>query len=149
MSTGLRRSELKVLTGDKLIYKEGQYYIKVDRGSKGGRYREAPVIGDIGNVKRLMSMAGNEKVFSKIPSGADIHSYRADYATAIYNMNARPIEEIPYDALNWGLKCAYQSEVYHCRGDKKGVKLDKLAMKKASEALGHNRISVVAAHYIR
>lgn len=148
-STGLRRAELKVLTGDKLLYKEGQYFIIVNRGSKGGRYREAPVIGDIGNVKQLMRRAGSEKVFSKVPSGADIHSYRADYATAIYNMNARPIEEIPYDALNWGLGSAYQSEVYHCRGDKKGVKLDKLAMKKASEALGHNRISVVAAHYIR
>lgn len=149
MSTGLRRAELTVLTGDKLICKDGTYYIVVNRGSKGGRYREAEVIGNIENVKKLMNQAKNNKVFKKVPSGADIHSYRADYATAVYNKYARNIDEIPYDTLHWGLGCAYQSEVYHCRGDKKGVKLDKLAMMKASEALGHNRISVVATHYIR
>lgn len=148
-STGLRRAELKVLTGDKLLYKEGKYYIIVDRGSKGGRYREAPAIGDIENVKTLMNKAGNEKVFSRIPEGADIHGYRAEYATAIYNMHARPIEEIPYDAINMGLGTLYKTEVYHCRGDKKGIKLDKLAMMEASKALGHSRISIVAAHYIR
>lgn len=148
-STGLRRAELKVLTGDKLICKGGTYYIIVNRGTKGGRYREAEVIGNIENVKKLMNKAETNKVFGKIPSGADIHGYRAVYATAIYNKYARRIEDIPYDALSWGLASVYQSEVYHCRGDKKGIKLDKLAMKKASEALGHNRISVVAAHYIR
>lgn len=148
-STGLRRGELKVLTGDKLICKDGTYYIVVNRGSKGGRYREAEVIGNIENVKKLMHKEGNNKVFKRVPSGADIHSYRAEYATEVYNKYARPIEAIPYDTINWGLKCAYQSEVYNCRGDKKGIKLDKRAMEKASEALGHNRISVVAAHYIR
>lgn len=147
-STGLRRAELKVLTGDKLLYKEGKYYIIVDRGSKGGRYREAPVIGDVGNVRILMNRAGTEKVFSKVPGGADIHGYRAEYATSIYNMYARPIEDIPYDALNWGTGCLYKTEVYYCRGDRKGIKLDKLAMMEASRALGHNRISVVGQHYI-
>lgn len=148
-STGLRRAELKVLTGDKLKCKDGKYYIIVDRGSKGGRYRESEVIGNVDNVIKLMSRAKNEKVFNHIPGGADIHGYRSDYATAVYNKYARPIEDIPYDRYNVGLHCAYQSQVYHCRGDKKGVKLDKLAMEKASKALGHNRISVIAEHYIR
>lgn len=148
-STGLRRAELKVLTGDKLKYKDGKYYIIVSRGSKGGKYRESEVIGNVDNVIKLMNSAGIGKVFEFIPGGADIHGYRADYATAVYNKYARKIEDIPYDRYNVGIHCTYQSQVYNCRGDKKGVKLDKLAMEKASQALGHNRISIIAEHYIR
>lgn len=148
-STGLRRAELKLLTGDKLIVKNDKYYIRVDRGSKGGRYREAPVIHDISLVKRLMNEAGHGHVFDKVPNGADIHSYRSSYATELYNSLARPIDEIPYDKFNKGTGRAYQGEVYHCRGDLKGVSYDKVAMKETSEALGHNRISIIAEHYIR
>ena len=148
-ATGLRRNELKALTGDKLTYKDGKPYIVVSSGSKGGRYREAPVIGNIEHVVNLMQKVGNNKVFEKIPNGADIHSYRADYATAIYKANARPIEQIPYDKTNKGTGRNYQSEVYHCRGDLKGTTYDKQAMLIASQALGHNRISVVGEHYIR
>ena len=42
-----------------------------------------------------------------------------------------------------------ESAVYHCRSDRKGVSFDKAAMIKASEALGHGRLDVVAGHYIR
>jgi integrase len=148
-STGLRRSELQALTGDKLIFKEGKPYIVVDKGTKGGRYREAPVIGNKELVIQKMQSAGSSKVFDKIPNGADIHGYRSDYATSYYKSIARPIEDIPYDKVNKGSGRPYQSEVYHCRGDLKGVKYDKVAMLEVSRALGHNRISVIAGHYIR
>jgi len=136
-STGLRRSELKGLTGDKLIQKNDKYYIKVDVGSKGGRYREAPIVGDVKSVIDRMQLLGTSKVFDKIPNGADIHSYRSDYCTTVYNLNARDVTTID------------RSERYCCRGDLKGIWYDKNAMKVASEALGHNRISVIAEHYIR
>lgn len=149
-STGLRRAELRALTGDKLRQDEsGNYYIVVDSGSKGGRYREAPVIGNVDNVVRLMNAAGSGKVFSRIHNGADIHSYRADYATAIYKAHARKIEDIPFDRVNAGSGFKYQSGVYCRRGDNKGSKLDKEAMLIASRALGHNRISVIGEHYLR
>lgn len=148
-STGLRRSELKALTGDKLILKDNKYYLKVDVASKGGRYRESPVIGDIDLVIRKMNMVGSNKVFDKIPNGADIHSYRSDYATAYYNSIARKKEDIPYDKINKGTNRMYQSQVYFCQGDLKGVTYDKVAMLEVSRALGHNRISVIAEHYIR
>lgn len=80
---------------------------------------------------------------------ADIHGYRAEYATAIYKAHARAIEEIPYDRVNRGTGRRYQSEVYTCRKDEAGKKLDKAAMLICSKALGHNRISVVADNYIR
>lgn len=75
-------------------------------------------------------------LWCKIHDAADIHSYRADYATAIYLTNARPLDQIP--------KC----DRYYCRKDKKGIWYDKEAMKITSKALGHSRISVIAEHYL-
>jgi hypothetical protein len=83
-----------------------------------------------------MNEAGDKKVWNKIHNAADIHSYRGDYATAIYLANARPLEQIS--------KC----DRYYCRKDKKGIWYDKEAMKITSKALGHNRISVIAEHYL-
>lgn len=137
-STGLRRAELKALRGVSLyLDTDGQYYIHVISGSKGGRERYAPVIGNIELVCNLCRNAGENKVFSSIPSAADIHSYRAEYATQIYLQHARPLEQLE------------RQEKYYCRGDRKGEIFDRVAMQKASQALGHNRISVVAAHYLR
>lgn len=147
-STGLRRRELSKLTGDKLLERDGRLFILVDRGSKGGRVREAPVIRNVELVREKMLAAGTGKVFPKITGNADIHSYRREYATELYRLLARPIEDIPYDAVNRGSGGRYQSEVYFCKGDLKGVKLDKRALSEVSQALGHNRISVVAAHYV-
>lgn len=149
-STGLRRNELKYITGDRL-YKndEGNYMIHVSIGTKGGKERDVPVIGNINNVINLMNNAGSGRVFNKISSAADIHSYRSDYATSLYKSIARKIDDIPFDKINKGTGREYQSEVYVCRADLKGVKYDKIAMLEVSKALGHNRISVIAEHYLR
>lgn len=134
-STGLRRSEITKLRGNQLIERDGQYYICIT--GKGGRYREAPVCGNVELVIGKMQAAGTGKVWAKVPGNADIHSYRADYATRIYSSHARPIEELP------------RSEKYICRKDKSGIVYDRKAMLEASKALGHNRISVVGEHYLR
>lgn len=147
-STGLSRSELAALTGNKLKWIGSQPYIVVDAGSKGGRYREAPVTGNVDLVVRYMQTAGSGKVFDKVPCGADVHSYRSDYATAIYKQHARDIKDIPYDAINKGTGRLYQSQVYHCRGDLKDTCYDKMAMLKASQALGLKRINAVSDHYL-
>ena len=140
-STGLRRSELRALTGDKLIRDEdGNYRILVNKMSKGGRPRQALIIGDVQKIVSMMKSAGTGKVFDKIPSGADIHGYRADYATAVYKMFARPIKEI----LNTN-----RHDVYFCRKDRKGHWYDRASMRIASQNLGHNRVSIVGQHYLR
>lgn len=136
-STGLRRAELKALRGTALYQDEhGQFFIHVISGSKGGRERYAPITGDIELVHRLCTYAGDGKVFANIPSAADIHSYRADYANRVYQKHARPISQL------------LKKEIYSCRCDRKGVKFDKAAMWITSEALGHSRISVIAGHYL-
>jgi len=177
--TGLRRSELEDLRGKDLVSKAEieseiqrleqagmrgkhldalkdarvfavDHFVHV-RNGKGGKERYAPIIGATAPriVERIENTQPEEKVWLHVHAGADIHSYRGDYATAIYKAHARKIEEIPYDKTNKGTGRPYQSGVYTCRGDESGKKLDKEAMLVCSKALGHNRISVVAESYIR
>lgn len=118
---------------------------------KGGRERISPIIGPDAQqiIDRFKATKPDEKVWLHVNKNADIHGYRGDYATAMYKMYARDIKDIPYDKVNKGTGRAYQSEVYTCRKDESGKKLDKKAMLICSKALGHNRIEVVANNYIR
>ena len=129
---------------------EGDYFTHV-RNGKGGRERMSPIIGPNTEqiVERIKNTPAEEKVWQHIHQSADIHGHRAEYATIIYKAKARAIEEIPYDRVNRGTGRKYQSEVYTCRKDEAGRKLDKAAMLVCSKALGHNRIEVVANNYIR
>lgn len=129
---------------------DSEYYVFV-RNGKGGRERLSPIVGKNVEqiVERIKSTPEGEKVWRHVHKCADIHSYRAQYATDIYRAHARPIEKIPYDKVNKGTGKRYQSEVYSCRKDEAGKKLDKAAMLVCSKALGHNRIAVVADNYIR
>lgn len=148
-STGLRNNrELKQLKGNQLHFSpKGQPFIGIV--GKGGKYREIPIIGQYKNdIVERMQVAGDNKVWERVPSHMDVHGYRADYANALYNAIARPIDQIPFDTINKGTGRPYQSEVYHCRGDKKGVCYDKRAMEIVSKALGHDRIGVIAEHYL-
>jgi len=173
-ATGLRRSEVKHLRPENLRYDEstGRYGL-VDVKGKGGRLRGCPIIqpaklvvgnGFVSNgiiysetindeavnsengavekdivklvVERMLNTPNGQLVWDKVPSRADIHSYRADYCKTIYNLHARPVDEIP------------RNERYYCRGDRKGIVYDRRAMAVASRVLGHNRISVIAGHYL-
>ena len=136
---------------DAVTHFPDQEYFLHHRKDKGGRDRYAPIIGDNADkiIARMRATAPDEKVWQHVPDNADIHSYRAEYATAIYKMYARPIKDIPYDRINKGSGRKFQGDVYMCRKDEAGKKLDKLAMLKASKALGHNRLEVVANNYIR
>lgn len=142
-STGLRRSELQQLRGDQLrsvdINGRTEYAIILDGSQcKGGRSRWIPiVVGDVKNVINLMESAGSAKVFAAVPAAMDVHHYRSQFATELYRAVARPVDEIP------------RNERYCCRGDLKGTWYDKRAMQIVSEALGHNRISVISEHYLR
>lgn len=129
---------------------DSRYYIHV-RNGKGGRERVSPIVGKNAAqiVERIRNAPNGEKVWQHIHQSADIHGYRAEYATDIYRAHARPIEEIPYDRVNKGTGRKFQSDVYTCRKDESGKKLDKKAMLICSKALGHNRIEVVANNYIR
>lgn len=134
---------------DAQLFKNVDHYVFLKE--KGGRERLAPIIGPNKDqiVERFQNTQPDEKVWQHVHSNADIHSYRADYARALYKEYARKIEDIPYDRVNKGTGKHFQSEVWVCRKDEKGKKLDKRAMYIASKALGHNRIEVIANNYLR
>lgn len=146
--TPVDTKRLEMLQDTRLF--EGDYFTHI-RNGKGGRERMSPIIGPNTEqiVERIKNTPAEEKVWQHIHQSADIHGYRAEYATIIYKVKARAIEEIPYDRVNRGTGRKYQSEVYTCRKDEAGRKLDKAAMLVCSKALGHNRIEVVANNYIR
>ena len=135
-ATGLRRHEIKNLKPENLSYDESTgKYMLVNIKGKGGRLRDCPILSKEA-VEHIQNTPAGKPVWSKIPSRADIHSYRADYCKTIYNLQARPIAEIP------------KRDRYYCRGDLKGIVYDKRAMAVASRALGHNRISIIASNYL-
>jgi hypothetical protein len=148
--TEAEEKHLNVLKDSVKQFPDQDYFLH-HRKDKGGRERYSPIIGDHKQqiVDRMKATAPDEKVWQHVPGNADIHGYRGEYATAIYKLYARPIEEIPYDRTNKGTGKRFQSGVYTCRKDESGKKLDKEAMMKASKALGHNRLEVVANNYIR
>lgn len=134
--TGVRRDEIKGLTKEHLTYDEktDTYYLRIK--GKGGLYRNSPVVLQ----KAVDTILKSGDVIWKtkdIPKEADVHSYRHEYCMEIYSRYARPLDQIP------------RNEQYRCRGELKGVIYDKRAMKIASVALGHSRISIIAGHYIR
>jgi len=135
-ATGLRRREIKNLKPENLSFDESTgKYVLINIKGKGGRLRSCPILSEKA-IERIENTPEGQTVWSKIPSRADIHSYRADYGKSIYDLHARPIAEIP------------KSDRYYCRGDLKGIVYDRRAMAVASRALGHNRISIIAGHYL-
>ena len=172
--TGLRRREVAALQGAALREEDGKYYIFVSNG-KGGRKRVSEIVGspeDIAFVVTMMKNVGERKVFDRIPD-IDIHSLRAEYAKSVYEQYARSCQEYKkermilyhnrlvttyidksevqafYDA-DGNLKKGFVDvrTAYCCKNDKKNICYDRYALLKASQALGHNRASVVADHYL-
>lgn len=141
--TGLRRRELGQIRGDALCWKDGRPYLHVTDGTKGRRERYAPIIGQpeaVQDVVRRCQKAGKSRVWPQgAPKNMDEHACRAFYAKTVYEAYARPIG---------GHNGISGHDVYYCRGDFAGRSFDRAAMLKASEALGHSRVSVIASHYL-
>lgn len=156
---GGRRSEMEELKGTDLVIrpltvnikdKYGNIQIKTlskkfpqvrIRNGKGGKERFVPIFAkDKGELKEIINTfkkAGNDKVFGKLPSHYDNHFYRGQYAKRSYKKFARPIVEIKDN-----------KEIYFCREERKGDAYDRKAMLIASKFLGHNRVDVIARHYL-
>lgn len=138
-ATGLRRKEMTMITAEDLFFENGQAYLNITKGTKGGKSRVAKIVGkteeetkDI--VKWIQSKEG--RLFNKLSSNYDNHYYRATYANRLYNQLKRDIADIPTE------------DKYIMRKDRAGEVYDKQAMLQISRALGHNRISVIAQSYL-
>lgn len=138
-ATGLRRKEMTMITADDLFFENNQAYLNITRGTKGGKPRVAKIVGKTEEetkeiVEWIQSKQG--RLFNKLSSNYDNHYYRATYANRLYNQLKRDIDEIPLE------------QRYIMRKDRAGEIYDKKAMLLVSNALGHNRISVIAQSYL-
>lgn len=138
-ATGLRRKEMTMIRAEDLFFENGQAYLNVTRGTKGGKPRVAKIVGKTDEetkdiVKWIQSKKG--RLFNKLSSNYDNHYYRATYANRLYNQLKRDIDDIP------------TQERYVMRKERAGEVYDKQAMLLVSNALGHNRISVIAQSYL-
>ena len=141
--------QLRLIRETLEMFPDMEYWI-YHRRDKGGRSRYAPVRPDLQDVVlwRMQGIAPDALVFQTVHSAADIHHYRGEYAKWLYLHYTRPLEEIPYDRVNAGTGKRYQSEVYCCKGDEAGRRLDRAALKKVSYSLGHTRVTVVPRNYL-
>jgi integrase len=139
-ATGLRRDELKLLRAKDIVEHDldpyslyyGQMVVQVWNG-KGGKERTVPVLfGCEQDVLRAKEgLASGDVVFSRIPKHLDVHSYRREYAQALYLYHT-PGRSLP-----------------SAEGRLKRKDYDRDAAYQVTLALGHNRIDVVLRHYIR
>lgn len=156
---GGRRSEMEELRGTDLVIKPLTIYVKDKYGNmhvktlskkypqvkirngKGGKERFVPIFAknkkELAEIINTFKVAEENKVFGTLPSHFDNHFYRGQYAKRAYKKFARPVREIKS-----------KKEVYFCRKDKAGEAFDRKAMLIASQFLGHNRVDVIARHYL-
>ena len=138
-ATGLRRKEMTMIKSDDLFFKNGQAYLNINKGTKGGKPRIAKIIGKTeAETKEIVKWIQSKKgrLFNKLSSNYDNHFYRATYANRLYNQLKRDIDKIP------------TQDKYIMRKERAGEVYDKQAMLLVSKALGHNRISVIAQSYL-
>lgn len=136
--TGLRKNEVRNLTGDMLAVRNNDYYIHVTKGSKGGRERYAKIIGDkkeIEFVADLMKTAKHKRVFPCIPDDFSYHILRSIYACRFIDMVA-----VCSDNTS-------KEEKYFFKGEARGFCVKRSGMKKVSNSLGHNRIEVIRNYF--
>ena len=137
--TGMRRVELQRLTPSQLEIKDGQAYI-VDVHGKGALIRTIPVLKAYQDaVVDIIKKCETDKVFTqKIPTYIDVHSYRGEYAKAMYDQilieKTTKGEEVKLD--------------YHTRGAVK-ISVNRAIVAEVSKTLGHKRLSVTVTNYLK
>ncbi|MBQ6025161.1 MAG: hypothetical protein IJL20_06090 [Lachnospiraceae bacterium] len=141
---------VKACTDALMIFPDKNYFI-LHYEDKGGKTRISPIVGPHTDkiIERMRNTRPGKLVWEYVNSCCDVHSYRSDYATWLYKEYARPIEELKFENK---IKCAdgkYRSEIYVCRGEDKGKKLDRRAIGIISIALGHNREDTAISNYVR
>ncbi len=131
-ATGLRRHELRALHCRDIFYRDGQLLVYVASG-KGGLQRDVPVLP--GREAEVLSVSAgrgpDEAAFSRIPKHMDVHSYRREYAQALYLYYA-PGRSLP-----------------SATGRLKRSDYNRESAERVSHALGHRRLDVVLRHYLR
>lgn len=133
LACGLRRAELRdLLAGQVYVRNSDQQLIVLVTKGKGGKRREVPVFP--GREQDVLALVKDrdpgEHVFDHLPGNADIHKYRRQFAQELYEiLSGHPLPP-PEGRL-------HSSE------------LDQDVALQVSRCLGHNRLDIMFAHYLR
>ena len=133
LACGLRREELRDLRV-RDVYRRAEdrhLMVRVVKG-KGGRRRDVPVFP--GREQAVLSVvegrAPDAHVFDQLHSSLDIHSYRRRFAQELYeHLSGRPLPP--------------------SHGRLHPADLDREAALYVSRCLGHQRLDIISAHYVR
>lgn len=130
-ATGIRRQELRDLRCKDII--QGEHLLVHVVNGKGGLERYVPVLPghEVDVLAVVIGRDPEAHVFEHIPKHLDVHSYRRDFAQALYLYYAPDRPPPP------------------ATGRLKRTDYDHQAAQEVSWALGHQRIDVVLRHYIR
>ena len=141
---------IKICEDALFTFSDKEFFI-LHSQDKGGKTRISPIVGPHTQeiVERMRNTPADQKVWGFVSKACDVHGYRADYATMLYRQYARPIEQLDYKKKMLCADGKYRSEIYACRGDDVGKKLDRAAIHVISIALGHNREDTAIASYVR
>jgi len=151
-ATGLRRKELSRLQARDIIERDGVVYVHVRQG-KGGRERVVRVVEEykehVLRTKQRAEEEGRERVFERIPSHMDVHGYRREYAENRYKEIERDPEQ--YERARerwkeWKRERGYEGPDTYRRRD--GREFDRAILLEVSRDMGHNRVDVIARHYL-
>lgn len=155
-ATGGRRSDLERLETKDFI-KRGNVCVGVRfEGSKGGRDRFSPILPnhqkEVSRIVSQRELQGKDKLFEKVNSHANIHSYRREYAKEIYkacneDRSLRDYILRDYEAKGFTMKPKdLQEPIYRTRD---GIDYDRKSLFITSQSLGHNRLDVVTNNYFK
>lgn len=164
-ATGARRSDLRNIRPRNFrIDEKGNMWIEIYK-SKGGRNRTAPILPEYRALVQdiIRDREPDKRIFRKIHTRADIHSYRREYAQNLYiafkenrefrdnvlkqypaRREFKTIKDKNGNRIRYEIKSQYittrkgvESRTYY-RDDIYCV----------SQALGHNRLDVTISHYL-
>lgn len=170
-ATGLRRRELERVTA-RDVYRggDGRLYVHVYNG-KGGRERDVHVLQKYEReVERIVrEREDRDRLFERVPVRMDVHGYRREYAEERYKELEREIKERGREVVEERVREHFERYLEYNvkekdrermrerfereleRGEYErsdGRELDRLCLLGVSQDLGHNRVEVVARHYL-
>ncbi len=130
-ATGVRRRELAALVVADVSDRNSGLIVRV-RNGKGGKERDVPVLpGQEDSVHHVTKGRGApETIFPRVPVRLDIHSYRREYAQALYCAGTTRPLPAPEGRLAPG-------------------SIDQARALYVSHALGHARVDIMTRHYLR
>ena len=117
---GMRRSELAQIRGSDLIYIHEKPYIKISRGTKGGKIRYSELAGSPEEIQKVIEMfqtAGNNKLCPHPNTNIDFHGLRREYAKILYSKYADDYSKYSKRRL-----LVYKHKVIGCYTTKNGRK---------------------------